>query len=174
MSSLLNIPKDNNSGVYAIINQRNGKRYIGSSLNLKSRAYNHKQGIERGNHNNLEIREDAKNGDEFIFKIISLTDESICTKRSEIKCRTQLLEYQTIKAAIDSGELLYNLETIEKVNGRLVAERKEFDEILKRKEEIENMLNLPNDEILQVYKHNIYSEEEMILFEKEIIKRMNK
>lgn len=176
MSVLLNVAeaKENKSGVYAIINQRNGRKYIGSSLNLKSRAYNHKRGIERKNHSNAEIRKDAENGDNFIFKIIFLTDETICTKRSEIKSRTQLLEYQTIKNSMISGELLYNLETLEKVNGRLAAEQEELREILERKEEIEYMLKLSNEEILNIYKHNIYQKEEIKIFETEILKRMNK
>lgn len=174
MSILLNIPKDSKSGVYAIINQRSGRKYIGSSLNLKSRAYTHKMAMQNGKHNNPEIQKDVKNGDNFIFKIIEFTNENICTKRSEIKCRTQLLEYKTIKNAMESGEQLYNQESMAIVVGRLSAEEKEFDEIMKRKEEIKNMLKLSNKEILRMYKTAIYNEEELKLFEGEILKRMNR
>lgn len=174
MSILLNIPKDNKSGVYAIINQRNGRKYIGSSLNLKSRAYTHRMAIQNGRHNNPEIQKDVENGDNFVFKIIEFTNENICIKRSEIKCRTQLLEYKTIKNAMELGEQLYNQESMAVVSGRLSAEQKEFEKILTRKAEIEKMLNLSNSEILSIYRHNIYDKDEMLLFEKEILKRMDK
>ena len=38
MSKLNNIPNKNQCGVYTIINRRTGKRYIGSSTQLKKRA----------------------------------------------------------------------------------------------------------------------------------------
>lgn len=45
---------------------------------------------------------------------------------------------------------------------------------MKRKEEIKNMLKLSNKEILRMYKTAIYNEEELKLFEGEILKRMNR
>lgn len=52
--------KKSNCGVYRITNTENGKRYYGSSSNLKSRIGQHKHHIRKDMHANPGIREDAK------------------------------------------------------------------------------------------------------------------
>jgi group I intron endonuclease len=49
----------NASGVYRIVNTENGKRYYGSSNNLRKRWNNHKSDMRKGEHENPGIREDA-------------------------------------------------------------------------------------------------------------------
>lgn len=55
MSDLFNIPGKDQCGVYTITNRRTGKKYIGSSTQLKKRAEVHKGEIARGKHNNRSI-----------------------------------------------------------------------------------------------------------------------
>lgn len=61
-----------NSGIYVIENIVNGKKYIGQTINLKRRLYDHKRCLNKGTHHNLYLqREFAKYGEEnFNFKIL--------------------------------------------------------------------------------------------------------
>ncbi len=46
----------NTSGVYTIINAINGKRYVGSTVNLRQRLWEHKHNLERGLHRNAHLQ----------------------------------------------------------------------------------------------------------------------
>ena len=78
-----------------------------------------------------------------------------------------------IKEAILNSENLYNRETINVVNGRLKHIKENQEKVLKRKNEVYEMLKLPNDKLIYTYKHNIYAKHELKLFEEEILKRMS-
>lgn len=84
-----------------------------------------------------------------------------------------LEEYRMIKEAILNSENLYNRETINVVNGRLKHIKENQEKVLKRKNEVYEMLKLPNDKLIYTYKHNIYAKHELKLFEEEILKRMS-
>ena len=84
-----------------------------------------------------------------------------------------LEEYRMIKEAILNSENLYNRETINVVNGRLKHIKENQEKVLKRKNEVYEMLKLPNDKLIYTYKHNIYVKHELKLFEEEILKRMS-
>lgn len=45
-----------NSGVYMIVNAINGKRYIGSSNNIKRRLKEHRQHLKSGTHDNQHLQ----------------------------------------------------------------------------------------------------------------------
>lgn len=45
------------AGIYCLQNKRNGKRYIGSSKNLKQRLLTHLHSLEEGIHPNRELQE---------------------------------------------------------------------------------------------------------------------
>jgi group I intron endonuclease len=45
-----------NSGVYIILNKINGKVYVGSALNIKSRLYNHKRDLKNNIHVNKYLQ----------------------------------------------------------------------------------------------------------------------
>ena len=51
----------NKAGVYRITNTENGKRYYGSSKNLRRRWREHKSDLRLGKHGNPGIKEDAAN-----------------------------------------------------------------------------------------------------------------
>ena len=172
MSKLFNLPLNEDGGVYMIVNKNNKRKYIGSTLNLKKRAMNHKRHIENGNHSNPEIQMDILNGHDFIFNVLYQISEDKCTNSSELKTWTQLKEYETINKFINMGENLYNRETVAVILGRLKAEKINMDKIISRKNELEKLLCLPNRDILLLYKNSIYDSKERELFEKEILKRM--
>jgi len=46
------------SGIYQIINNINGKVYIGHSVNISFRWYNHMNNLLKGNHHNSKLQDD--------------------------------------------------------------------------------------------------------------------
>ena len=173
MSDLFNVPVKDGVGIYTITNQQSGKKYIGSSSELLARARLHKNGILRKYHSNKGILEDSIKGCDFRFEIVKRIDGSDCTSFDELRNKMLLEEYRMIKEAILNGENLYNRETINVVNGRLKHIKEDQEKVLKRKNEVYEMLKLPNDKLIYTYKHNIYAKHELKLFEEEILKRMS-
>lgn len=68
--------KKPNMGVYAIINKANGKMYIGSSVHLKNRIYNHKYNLRTNTHPNryLQNAYNKHGKDNFNIKILEYVD----------------------------------------------------------------------------------------------------
>ncbi len=65
------------SGIYRILNAKNGKFYIGSSTNCRRRFNQHKSALRKGKHDNIYLqRAWAKYSEEsFIFEILELTED---------------------------------------------------------------------------------------------------
>lgn len=106
--------------------------------------------------------------DSDVFLITENLSEAALAKTCSL-----LEEYRMIKEAILNSENLYNRETINVVNGRLKHIKENQEKVLKRKNEVYEMLKLPNDKLIYTYKHNIYAKHELKLFEEEILKRMS-
>lgn len=173
MSTLLNIPTNDPCGVYTITNQRTGRKYIGSSFELKTRAIVHKREIEREKHHNRLIQEDIEKDDIFIFNIVKIIDDCSCWSYQELKTKIRIEEYTMIKKAVLKKENLYNLESMKQINSRLEGLEKELSKIAKRKSEIDKMMTFQNDKLLFAYKYDVRENCELKLLEKEILKRMN-
>ena len=60
------------SGIYQILNKINGKSYIGSSINIKSRFHDHLKNLRRNTHDNIHLQRSwNKHGEcNFIFEMI--------------------------------------------------------------------------------------------------------
>lgn len=60
------------SGIYEIVNLENGKRYVGSSVNLKSRRREHFSSLCRGNHRNPHLQHawDKYGEESFEFRVV--------------------------------------------------------------------------------------------------------
>ncbi len=99
----------NFSGVYAIINIRKNKIYIGSSSNIKRRLENHKVLLKYGKSHIREMQEDYKNGDKFISYVITpvrIREEKYC-KYDDLK----YFEHLAIKTFnCTNPEIGYNLK----------------------------------------------------------------
>lgn len=74
------------SGIYQIRNQANGKRYIGSAVNVGRRCEDHLRRLRRGQHKNRHLQSAFnKQGDRaFAFSLVESVEDS-----SQLICREQ-------------------------------------------------------------------------------------
>ena len=83
------------SGIYQIKNQINGKRYIGSAVNLKRRWQHHLAALRRGGHNNLHLQRafDKDSVEAFIFEILEEAKPEMLIEREQCYLDTLKPEY---------------------------------------------------------------------------------
>jgi group I intron endonuclease len=92
------IPQVNNNricGVYEIVNTVNGKRYIGSSVNINRRWGGHRNDLDKGNHRNSHLQHawNKYGKDCFTFTILECCDRNVLTNREQFYLDTILPEY---------------------------------------------------------------------------------
>ena len=75
------------SGIYAITNTVNGKKYIGSASNLKSRWSRHRSGLNLGTHNSIKLQNswNQHGADCFVFEVVEFV-----SSKSDLLSREQL------------------------------------------------------------------------------------
>ena len=88
--------------VYGIVNEKNGKMYIGSTDNLRKRSYEHKSKLKNGYHRNAFLQEDYdKYGKEnFEFQVLEKVDKN--KKLSKV-------EHQYVEGEKANRDKLYNI-----------------------------------------------------------------
>jgi len=69
---LIEIPKTNYPGIYALVNLENGKCYVGKTSNLRKRISQHLSQLKAGKHQNRAMQEDYNTG--YIFKSVILEE----------------------------------------------------------------------------------------------------
>lgn len=96
------------SGVYVIINLKNGKRYIGSAINFKLRWNSHTHLLRKGSHPNKKLQSswNKYGADAFEFKILKVVPVDSMVDE----------EQQFIDKAILLKEKLYNIRNIASSN----------------------------------------------------------
>ena len=74
------LPLCKKSGVYAIVNERNGKVYVGSAVSVRGRLQTHRSGLRRGCHENIYLqRAWDKHGEEsFRFDVLQVCASGDC------------------------------------------------------------------------------------------------
>lgn len=109
---------DKNIGIYKIENIINGKKYIGSSINIDKRFYRHKNDLINNKHNNIHLQRDFNKYslDDFKFECIEICDvnnikkieQKYLDKIFEIKNNNNI--YYNIGKQSSGGDniLLYN------------------------------------------------------------------
>jgi len=97
-----------NCGIYKILNIINGKMYIGSSINLKSRKYQHFFTLKKGVHCNKYLQNSYnKYGDNnFKWEIIEYIKSS--DDKIQLKCNLLEKEQHWIDKLISQGNIIYN------------------------------------------------------------------
>lgn len=66
---------DLQSGVYAIVNEANGRMYIGSTIDLCTRLQSHQYMLKSNSHHNMRLQHDYNNGCNFRFVILRTCPE---------------------------------------------------------------------------------------------------
>ena len=66
----MNVPKEDLKCVYCIENRRNGKKYIGSSAQVRNRIRMHLAALIKSSHNSLLMQNDFDSGDNFTVRIL--------------------------------------------------------------------------------------------------------
>lgn len=89
--------------VYAIENKTNGRRYIGSTTNYKSRWHTHKSTLRRGKHHSFILQKawDKYGEDAFEFKLLL-----ICPKDLRIEYENRLMPMQDYNLLRTAREVL--------------------------------------------------------------------
>lgn len=85
------IPK-NASGIYQIRSVINGKRYIGSSINIEKRLHGHFKALKKGVHENIYLQRTWNKYGEFNFKCALL---KLCNKKDLLFFEQQFLDNLT-------------------------------------------------------------------------------
>lgn len=70
-----------NSGIYALVNRENGKRYIGRSVNLEKRKNEHFGALKKNRHGNSHLQRAWNTGQRFDFVIIERCEPEECNER---------------------------------------------------------------------------------------------
>lgn len=67
---------ENKCGIYMLLNTTNGKRYIGSSINLRTRLWKHRSLLRHNKHDNPHLQNawNKYGEDSFVYSIIELCD----------------------------------------------------------------------------------------------------
>ena len=97
------------AGIYKIINDTNGKVYIGQSLDVKSRIRQHRYQLNKGVHNNAYLLNsyNIHGAEYFSYEIIYTIEDHTMTKEQIIKILNDKEEYYIKKH--DSFDGGYNL-----------------------------------------------------------------
>lgn len=69
------------SGIYAITNMRDCKKYIGQSVNIQKRWREHKNALEQNRHFNIHLQRAWNRGDRFEFSVIEKCDKDKLNER---------------------------------------------------------------------------------------------
>lgn len=101
------------SGIYEIVNTLDGKRYVGSSCNIKDRFYNHKYHLRKGTHRNGRLqRAWIKHGEQsFSFRVVMTCEVDELLVQEQRLLDELLPEYNLTPIA---GRIVRSPESIER------------------------------------------------------------
>jgi group I intron endonuclease len=111
------------SGIYAIVNTLNGKRYVGSAVNIYKRRDRHFSDLGRGQHHSqyLQRAYDKYGGDQFTFHVIEQCDKSLLIEREQYYIDTLRPEYNVAPKAGTSLGVKQTKEMIERKSKRMIG-----------------------------------------------------
>lgn len=107
----------NNSGVYKITNTINGKIYIGSAKNIKTRKKTHLNRLRKGNHDNTHLQNAFSLYGEkyFVFDVIEYCEAKDLLLREQFYIDELNPEYNIRKIAKSNYGLKHSEKTIDKM-----------------------------------------------------------
>lgn len=112
------------SGIYQITDQVNGKRYIGSAVNLKKRYRDHLSSLRQGQHRNrhLQAAFDKHGESAFAFSVLEHIERSLLIEREQYFFDTLSPEYNIAPTAGNSLGRYHSEETKRKMSEAMRGE----------------------------------------------------
>lgn len=113
------------SGVYQITNEVNGKRYIGSAVNLEIRKKQHFQRLKKGDHPNIHLRRScAKHGlGAFSFKVIVNCAAEHVLSWEQTALEGLMPEFNICPTAGSSAGRKFSEETKDKIRQKAIGRK---------------------------------------------------
>lgn len=113
------------SGIYQITNQLNGKRYIGSSVNLKKRWQYHLGDLRRGRHDNPHLQAAFKKYGEsaFVFSVLERVEAENLLEHEQHYLDTWIPEYNILQTAGSPLGFRHTPEARAKMSAAMTGER---------------------------------------------------
>lgn len=108
------------TGIYSIQNVKNGKRYIGSSYDIKNRWWQHKRQLQQQKHHSFILqRAWNKYGEElFIFEVLLYCDPQDCLTFEQIALDCYQPEYNVCREAGSVAGYRHTASTKRKMSAR--------------------------------------------------------
>jgi len=121
------------SGVYVIVNGTNGKRYVGSSINLRVRWREHKRRLRRGDHDNQHLLAawNKYGSKAFWFKILFFCSKSSLIEMEQLAMDAIAPEYNIAPVAGSRLGLRHSEETKAKISASVMGHKTSEDTKLK-------------------------------------------
>ncbi len=122
------------AGVYEIVNKNNGKRYIGSSQNIRNRFYQHKSMLINGNHHCIYLQRawDKYGKDSFIMRPLVYCDKDMTLYYEQIMLNKFHPEYNIANCAEASARgAKRSLETRKKISEIQKGKKRSIEAIKK-------------------------------------------
>lgn len=126
------------SGIYVIFNHKTGKRYIGSSTNVKTRLYTHLNYLKKGMHHCVLLQKDwAKYGPfAFYFYLIEECPEPDLTVREQLwisEADSGNNAYNTLKVSGRGGSVLSRAKYALHMQAQMLAQNPVVYDMKKQK-----------------------------------------
>jgi group I intron endonuclease len=122
------------SGIYRIINTINGKFYIGSSINVKSRKQDHFKHLKKGNHHSYKLQnewDEVENKDSFKFQVMIYCEE-LYLRKIEQRLIDDLRPEYNIAPFVGTVKGLRHKESTKKYLRQLAIEQRKDPEYRKK------------------------------------------
>lgn len=146
-----------NSGIYALVNRRNEKMYIGRSIDLHKRKTTHLWNLKNNRHPNIHLQRAWNNGDRFDFIVIEECPEEKCNER-EIYWISHFDTFKNGYNQCEGGEATvgyhFTEEAKRKISQKSKGRKCSKEEIEQRKQTLKE--HLENDaEFAKAYKERL-------------------
>lgn len=157
----------NKPGIYCIKNNKSGKIYVGSSINLYYRIKDHKVRLLENKHSNDHLQKSFNNSgiEYFTIKILKFTilpEKNILEKYEQYYIDLLNPEYNILKEAYKNSSYKHTPEIIEKIrksgigrktNNRIILQYDKYNNVIKEWPsiiEIKNVLKINHTNICKV------------------------